>query len=92
MSNARGINALKHDDNVFVSPVDKANVLNDCFKSNFIIEDSSTLPCMNTETLVVDMPNIFVNVTEVEKLLKCINISKAMGPDGIYPRAFDTNN
>ena len=61
---------------------EKAQVLNNCFKSNFVAEDFTDVNMLFSNN-VVDMPDIVTSPQEVEKLLKALKIGKATGPDGI---------
>jgi hypothetical protein len=60
----------------------QANILNEQFKSAFTTEDTTTMPSKG-QSPHPTMPEIKVNTNGVIKLLKCINLHKATGPDNI---------
>ncbi len=63
------------------TPLDKANLLNNFFFSNFTPRESgSTLPVIN-EFQNPELSNIHLTVAEVRIALESIDISKATGPD-----------
>ena len=82
--NFSGVAALNTVKGVAISAVEKANALNDQFKSVFTNEDSSSIPKLQSDIPV--MPPINVTTPGVEKLLKDLKPQKAPGPDGVTPR------
>ena len=63
-------------------PTQKAEKMNEHFKSVFTVEDLKDIPLMNPSTYTV-MPDISVNVSGIHKLLSDVNPFKATGPDAI---------
>ena len=62
-----------------------ANRMNSYFSSVFTVEDHESFPdlyCITDKKLC----NLFCSATEVEKLLRNLNIYKSPGPDCISPR------
>ncbi|CAG2202051.1 unnamed protein product [Mytilus edulis] len=81
----QGIPPLKtHDNKTADTDQQKAEALNTQFTSVYTETKYESVPY---QTPPVDkMINIIVTTKGVEKILKNINASKAMGPDGIHPR------
>lgn len=81
-----GVSTLKHQGQSYSTPIEKANVLNNQFKSVFTHEKRITrslLPQHRQHPTIGD-----INITEpgVHKLLSKLKIHKACGPDDIGPR------
>ena len=85
---ATGIQSLKVDGKLIDKPCDKANALNNQFKSVFSLPRplSPTHGSPNVEKLFDPMPEIFITTVGIEKLLSNINPFKAFGPDRLKPR------
>jgi len=65
---------------------DKANVLNNYFKSVFTRENLSTLPTISdTRSYIPDMPNLTISQHGIQNLLSTLDVQKASGPDLISP-------
>ena len=62
-----------------------ANCMNSYFSSVFTVEDHENFPDLEYIT-DEKLCNIFCSATEVEKLLRNLNIYKSPGPDYISPR------
>lgn len=84
-----GIQVLKSDNSNITSDKGKAEILADQFSSVFTREeeaDTTTNPVL-PQSPYPDMLDITVSVDGVAKLLKDINISKAVGPDALPNKA-----
>ena len=84
--NVSGVAALNTRTGIATSATEKANALNDQFKSVFTNEDCSSIP--NLPGGLPAMPPINVTVQGIEKLLKGLKDRKAPGPDGLTPQKF----
>ena len=82
--NFSGVAALNTRTGIATSATEKANALNDQFKSVFTNEDCSSTP--NLPGGLPAMPPINVTVQGIEKLLKGLKDRKAPGPDGLTPK------
>ena len=60
-------------------------LLNDFFSSVFTKENLEILPEVTDKELLSDLEDIVISESEVLKLLKELDASKAMGPDSINP-------
>ena len=88
---ATGVAPLKHNGALIQDPLDKANTLNEQFKSAFSPSTTTTLPDMG-ESPYAQMPNITISTAGVQKLLLGLNTHKAAGPDAILPRTLKDCN
>ena len=64
---------------------DKANALNNHFKSVFTKENLLTMPTMDSNTEVPNMTDISISQSGIHKLLITLDTNKASGPDRISP-------
>ena len=64
---------------------DKANALNNHFKSVFTKENLLTMPTMDSNIEVPNMPDISISQSGIHKLLITLDTNKASGPDCISP-------
>ena len=81
-----GVSNLKNEDGVFAkSEAEKAELLNNFFSSVFTKENLETLPEGTDKEVLSDLEDIVISESEVLKLLKELDASKAMGPDNINP-------
>ena len=80
-----GITTLTVEGNTITDDTDKANALNDQFKSVFTIEDTSVTPEV-PGLPIPDMDCIEVNVEGVTQVLSNLDAQKAGGPDNIPTR------
>ena len=60
-------------------------MLNNFFSSVFTKENLETLPEVTDKEVLSDLEDIVISESEVLKLLKELDASKAMGPDNINP-------
>ena len=80
-----GIATLETSERVAVTPLDKANILSRQFQSVFTKEDViNNLPTLDNLGIPAMEP-VIVTVQGILKLLKELKVSKAPGPDSIYP-------
>ena len=81
--NKSSIPHLDQDGTIYSEDFDKANVLNDFFCKQTMLNDENVslpeLPLFDG----VELSNIVVTCDEVESVLKALPIGKATGPDGI---------
>ncbi len=76
---------LLHDNELIFDDIDKANAFNDFFVSQTQLNDSNTrLPNLTANDHLLQ--NIEISENDVEDILKCLDTSKATGPDLISPR------
>ncbi|MCG8047725.1 MAG: reverse transcriptase family protein, partial [Candidatus Thiodiazotropha endolucinida] len=80
-----GISPLRDKGRLFNGAQDKANILNEQYKSVFTKEDQSSIPVPDGDPYP-DMEDIHIQEQGVRKLLECINPSKSCGPDNISAR------
>ena len=80
-----GISILKLPHCEVTDPTQKAEKMNEHFKSVFMVEGLKDVPLMNPSTYAV-MSDISINVSGVHKLLSDLNPFKATGPDAISAR------
>ena len=73
------------DGQTYSSPGRKANILNAQFSSVFTVEDEDDMPELEP-ALYEAMPEIYIHVNGVTKLLRGIKAHKATGPDAIRAR------
>ena len=63
---------------------DKANVLNDYFRKQTVINDGNVeVPVITGYNLVSHLHDIILTPDEIENVLKSLPLGKAAGPDGI---------
>ena len=81
--NKSSIPPLDQDGTIYSEDFDKANILNDFFcKQTMLNDENVSLPELPLFDGVV-LSNIVVTCDEVESVLKALPIGKATGPDGI---------
>ena len=73
------------DGQTYSSPGRKANILNAQFSSVFTVEDEDDMPELEP-ALYEAMPEIYIHVNGVTKLLRGIKAHKTTGPDAIRAR------
>ena len=78
---------LQVTDNVFTNDEDKANLLNDYFQEQTVINDDNVeVPVINDYNLVSRLNSIILTTDEVTTVLKSLPLGKAAGPDGVNNR------
>ena len=80
-----GVGLPKVDGKLISDSKEKANVLNDQFKSVFNEKITNDLPDMGHSPFG-PIESFIINVHGVTKLLKSLKIHRAAGPGGIVPR------
>ncbi|MEW8542945.1 MAG: endonuclease/exonuclease/phosphatase family protein, partial [Candidatus Thiodiazotropha sp.] len=78
---------LQVNDNVLTEDEDKANLLNDYFRDQTIINDDNIeVPIINDYNLISRLNRIILTPDEVKIVLKSLPLGKASGPDGVNNR------
>ena len=78
---------LEKDGILIVDDVDKANVLNDFFRDQTIINDNGVeLPQFDNYNVLSELSSLHLTPDEIETVLKSLPVGKAAGPDGINNR------
>ena len=78
---------LQVTDNVFTNDEGKANLLNDYFQEQTVINDDNVeVPVINDYNLVSRLNSIILTTDEVTTVLKSLPLGKAAGPDGVNNR------
>ena len=67
------------------SDSEKAEVLNNFFKSVFTTEDSSSFPKLDDYNFTEELKDIEIKEEEIQQMLEKLQPRKAPGPDGIPP-------
>ena len=84
--NTKAIPTIEHETGTAVSNVDKAEVFNSYFIKQSKINDSNkNLPPDPTKP-TTKLDNIFISPNDVHDVLLALDVSKAVGPDGVNPR------
>ena len=84
-NDSSGVAPLRDQGKLHSDPVDKANILNRQYQSQFTDEDKSEMSQPEGEPSTT-MPDIHVTTEGVLKLLQKLNVNKASGPDMIPAR------
>ena len=82
-----GIGNLKVGDDIIEDDAGKARVLLQQFSSVFTVESPDS-PEFPSRVIHEEDQDLSINVEEVEKKLKELNVNKSAGPDGIHPRVY----
>ena len=73
--------SVSHDD------LDKANILNDFFRDQTVIDESNAvLPQIDAYTINLNMYSLHFSPVQIESVLKSLKTGKATGPDGMNNR------
>ena len=73
----------RKDGLIFIDETDKANVLNDYFREQTILDDQHA-PMPNIEPYPDStMSSLVIPPLEVESIMECLSLGKTVGPDGI---------
>ena len=67
-------------------PIEKAEKMNEHFKSVFTVEDLKDFPLINPSTYATMPDMLFISVSGVHKLLSDFNPFKATGPNATLAR------
>ena len=83
-----GISTLKDSTSghVITNPAEKANTLNEHFKSVFTVENNETIPNKGI-SLYPSLPDFEITIQGVYNILFNCNPYKSPGPDCIHPYA-----
>ena len=75
---------LQNNDSVSHHDLDKANILNDFFRGQTVIDESNAvLPQTDPYIGNINMYSLHFSPVEIESVLKSLKTGKATGPDGI---------
>ena len=87
-TNSVGVTPLKYKGTLWDKPKDKAEILNEQFKSVFPdpTHDEPEPPVTETDRPYPDIDELRITSDGVQKLLENLHPNKSMGPDQIYPR------
>ena len=78
---------LQNNDSVSHDDLDKANILNDFFRDQTVIDESNAdLPQLDPYTINSNMYSLHFSPAEIESVLKSLKTGKATGPDGMNNR------
>ena len=80
------IPTLKLNDKFAENDIDKANMLNDYFCSQAVVNDNNKLLPLQAFTYNSRLNSISISQQDVRDVLNNINVTKACGPDLISPR------
>ena len=80
-----GIPTLKDNNGTYNSYESRANVLNNYFSTVFTKESTDNLPTLDCSPYPPNDP-LIITVNGIASLLSGLDVHKACGPDGIYPR------
>ena len=73
---------LTYNDNIYSDERDKANILNDYFQSQTLLDDqNAVLPELPLSVTYTQLSQIVLTPLEVESVLKTLTIGKASGPN-----------
>ena len=81
-----GIASLEVNNITYTDDLDKANILNNYFSTVFTEEDTSNLPSLEEDNTYPIIDSLHITVDGVSHLLHDLEVYKACGPDGIFPR------
>ena len=88
LNDHRGIAPSSDSSNNFIfSDIEKANLLNDYFRSVFTQDDGS-LPQFPKRSHSSDICDIDITPTSIRKIVHKVNINSSAGPDGLPPVVF----
>lgn len=83
----RSVPPLQTNGIIVSDELEKANVLNDFFRDQTLVDDTNVdLPVIDQYVVHSDFSSLQLTPSEVETVLKSLPIGKAAGPDGINNR------
>ena len=86
-NNRRSIPPIEHNDRIYTSEHDKANILNSFFQSqSFLNDKNAPLPAILPTMLESELNSIVLTTDEVDSVLKILPVGKATGPNGLSNR------
>ena len=78
---------LKSNNNMIFDAIEKANLLNDFFTAQTVINDQNVdVPDVTDRNVISERSIIVLTTDEVKSVLKSLPVGKASGPDGISNR------
>ena len=78
---------LTYNDNIYSDERDKANILNDYFQSQTLLDDqNAVLPELTPSVTYTQLSHIVLTPLEVESVLKTLTTGKASGPNELSNR------
>ena len=81
------IPSLESNGRIYTDEQDKANLLNNYFKEQTLLDDSNAeLPSLPPYNIASTLNSIILTPLEVESVLKSLPIGKASGPNGLSNR------
>ena len=86
-TNKTCIPSIEYNDIIFSSEHDKANILNNFFESQSLLNDQDApLPAILPTMVKSELKSIALTTYEVEFVLKIVPVGKASGPNGLSNR------
>ena len=87
-NNKRSIPPIEHNDQIYTSEHDKANILNSFFQNSqsFLNDKNAPLPAILPTMLESELSSIVLTTDEVDSILKILPVGKATGPNGLSNR------
>ena len=78
---------LKSNNNIIFDATEKANLLNDFFTAQTVINDQNVgVPDVTDRNVISELSIVVLTADEVKSVLKSLPVGKASGPDGITNR------
>ena len=78
---------LKSNNNIIFDATEKANLLNDFFTAQTVINDQNVdVPDVTDRNVISELSIVVLTADEVKSVLKSLPVGKASGPDGISNR------
>ena len=83
-TNSSSIPPLGNNGQTYTDNLDKANLLNNYFREQTLINDDNVnVPDVAYYDIVNELSSIILTPAEIEIVLKSLSVGKAVGPDGI---------
>ena len=83
-TNSSSIPPLENNGQTYTDNLDKANLLNNYFREQTLINDDNVnVPDVANYDIVNELSSIILTPAEIEIVLKSLPVGKAVGPDGI---------
>ena len=83
-TNSSSIPQLENNGQTYSDNLDKANLLNNYFREQTLINDDNVkVPDVANYDIVNELNSIILTPAEIEVILKSLPVGKAVGPDGI---------
>lgn len=81
--NSASLSPPQHDDTIHTNETDKASLLNNFFVEQTIVDESQAFLPSDVPLPDISLSSISTSPTEVESILKSLQLGKATGPDAI---------